>query len=141
MRKSETNTESAGLAQGISQIGWQVQVVLELVDEGEDGVPPALGDCSSSQGGLPPGSDHQRPQQSGRLRSDEALGQVESEALVIPSAWSPSGAWRTRPGRGTDDLGTNTWTYQYDTDGRLYQSTDPSGNTVTTGYDADSRKC
>jgi RHS repeat-associated protein len=41
----------------------------------------------------------------------------------------------------TDALGTNTWTYQYDEDGRLDQSTDPSGNTVTTGYDADSRKC
>ena len=41
----------------------------------------------------------------------------------------------------TDALGTNTWTYKYDDDGRLYQSIDPSGNTITTGYDADSRKC
>lgn len=41
----------------------------------------------------------------------------------------------------TDALETNTWTYSYDNDGRLVQSTDPSHNVITTGYDADSRKC
>ncbi|MGH7866201.1 MAG: hypothetical protein ACREP9_00890, partial [Candidatus Dormibacteraceae bacterium] len=47
VRQSQTDTETAGLAQGIRQVGWQMQIVLELVNEGEDGVPPAFWNGSS----------------------------------------------------------------------------------------------
>lgn len=60
MCQHESDTETAGLSQGIAQVARQSQVLLHFIDEDERWATLALGDLCATEGGLPEQSDNQR---------------------------------------------------------------------------------
>ena len=71
----QAEAETACLGEDVGEVCGQVEVVLELVDEGHDWVATLSWNVDSLEGGVPELSDDERAEQSSGLAAELTLGQ------------------------------------------------------------------